>query len=204
MKKKEFKKISPKEQYSVLCTLTKEMMGLCEKLANIRNQSIQASAAYNKLLSCDAVNAQKMKGINEFQQQIEKITLQIKKMRDLHKEELCLMKDLVRSEKKMRDFLIIFFELRDLQAKDFSFSVSLTTDTIHLYPYRGKSVTDDAKHGHYGIVIGQRRVFVRKYAAYKDDNSGSRKKKQSYNKHDVTETFNLSTFLEYMTLKSAK
>ena len=173
MKKEEFKKISLKEQYSVLCTLTKEMMGLCEKLANIRNQSIQASAVYNKLLSCDAVNAQKMKGINEFQQQIEKITLQIKKM-------------------------------RDLQAKDFSFSVSLTTDTIHLYPYRGKSVTDDAKHGHYGIVIGQRRVFVRKYAAYKDDNSGSRKKKQSHNKHDVTEIFNLSTFLEYMALKSAK
>ena len=202
MRKKEFEQLRAKERYEALCVLAKVMMGRCEDLASIRNKSIQETAVYNKLLSYDTVTVQIMKNVIDDQQQLEKSTIHLKEMIRLNKTEHSIMKDIKKYEKKMCDFLIIFFDLKSLKINGFNFSVSVAADTIHLYPYKGKSVADDAKHGHYGIVIGQRRVFRRAYGAYKYN--GAERKKKGQNKKDVTETFNLGTFLELMTLKSAK
>ena len=202
MKKKEFKKISPKERYDVLYTLAKAIMRQCEDLASIRNKSIQETAVYNKLLSYDTVTVQIMKNVIDDQQQIEKSTIHLKEMIRLNKTEHSIMKDIKKYKKKTCDFLIIFFDLESLKMNGFNFSISLDADTIHLYPYKGKSVADDAKHGHYGIVFSRKRVFRRAYGAYK--HNGGERKKQGQNKKGVTETFNLDTFLTLMTPKSAK
>ena len=202
MKKKEFEQLGAEKRYEALCVLAKVIMGLHEELAITKDKIIRELAMYTKLANCDVINAQRMKNIIDIKQQSKQSKMHTKEMTRLHATEFSIAEDIEKYENRMRDFLIIFFDLKSLEKNGFDFSTSLDTDTIHLYPYKGKSVADDAKHGHYGIVFSRKRVFRRAYGAYK--HNGGERKKQGQNKKDVTEPFNLDTFLTLMTPKSAK
>ncbi len=202
MKKKEFKKLDPLNQYDILCQSAQNFVALSHKIDINRDKSISQTAEYNNLLSrYGTINLQKL-NLLEVKQTLMLLRNKSDQLRRLQNQEIAWTNEMLKLEKKIKSFLIIFFDLKSLKKAGFSFGLSVNDDTIDFYPYKGESIAADTQHGHYGIVIDKKRIFIRKYAAYKD-NGGERKKK-GQDKHDVTETFNLGTFLEYMTLKSAK
>lgn len=159
MKKREFKKATPEEQYEFIRELKERIDSEISEAISLRNDFYTTAASISGQYSDVGLNAFSIDVADQQNKTIKKL---IASMNKSNKEAGKLIAKAKKHKAKLAWCLVEFFNLNQYQEK-FSLDTRVKDDTISVYVYQGSSIEDDKYHGHFGINLRLGEIFIRNY-----------------------------------------
>lgn len=159
MKKREFKKSSPEEQYQFIRKLKERIDSEISEVISLRDDFYTTAASISGQYSDVGLNAFSIDVADRQNKTIKKL---IASMNKSNKEAGKLIAKAQKHKDKLAWCLVEFFDLNQYQEK-FNLDTRVKDDTISVYMYKGSSIEGDRHHGHWGIDLRLEEIFIRNY-----------------------------------------